>query len=72
MISPKPSKSPKPDASAASKAAPVKTAPISDSTHLHDKIRSRAHELYVIRGREPGKEQQDWLQAENETRSPRR
>lgn len=31
-----------------------------------DKIRSRAYELYVERGREPGRDIEDWLQAERE------
>jgi hypothetical protein len=54
------------------KGTPSKTVPISDSTQVQEKIRSRAHELYVGRGCEPGKEQQDWLQAEHETLNPRR
>jgi hypothetical protein len=31
-----------------------------------DKIRERAFELYEGRGREPGKDEQDWLLAERE------
>jgi len=41
-------------------------APISDAAGLENKIRERAHQLYEDRGREPGKEQQDWIQAEHE------
>jgi Protein of unknown function (DUF2934) len=31
-----------------------------------DKIRRRAYELYVERGREPGRDIEDWLQAARE------
>ena len=41
-------------------------APISEAGALENKIRERAHQLYEDRGREPGKEQQDWIQAEHE------
>jgi hypothetical protein len=41
-------------------------APISDAAGLENKIRERAYQLYEDRGREPGKEQQDWAQAEHE------
>jgi DUF2934 family protein len=40
--------------------------PIFDAAGLENKIRERAHQLYEARGREPGKEQQDWIQAEHE------
>jgi hypothetical protein len=33
---------------------------------LQEQIRIRAYELYEQRGREPGNELQDWLQAETE------
>ena len=36
-----------------------------DST-LGDKIRSRAYEIYLERGGEPGRDLEDWLQAERE------
>ena len=32
----------------------------------HDRIRLRAYELYVARGQHPGREEEDWLQAERE------
>jgi hypothetical protein len=32
----------------------------------HDKIAHRAHQLYEARGREPGHEMEDWLQAEHD------
>ena len=36
-----------------------------DSTR-GDKIRRRAYEIYLERGSEPGRELEDWLQAERE------
>ena len=44
----------------------TRVAPISDAAGLENQIRERAHQLYEGRGREPGKEQQDWIQAEHE------
>jgi hypothetical protein len=38
----------------------------SEAAGLENKIRERAHQLYEDRGREPGKDQQDWIQAEHE------
>jgi hypothetical protein len=32
----------------------------------HDKIAHRAHQLYEARGREPGHDMEDWLQAEHD------
>ena len=34
-------------------------------THL-ERIRQRAYQIYLSRGRLPGREQEDWLQAEQE------
>lgn len=34
-----------------------------------ERIRRRAHEIYVQRGQKPGLALQDWLQAEREVRS---
>jgi hypothetical protein len=39
---------------------------ISDAAGLENKIRDRAHQLYDARGCVPGKDKQDWLQAELE------
>jgi hypothetical protein len=44
----------------------ARVAPLSDAPGLENKIRERAHQLYEGRGREPGKDQQDWIQAEHE------
>jgi hypothetical protein len=41
---------------------PAKTIP------LEEQIRQRAHELYLQRGCEDGKDVEDWLQAEAEIR----
>ncbi len=35
-------------------------------TEIDNKIHQRAHELYVARGRESGRELEDWLRAEIE------
>ena len=36
------------------------------TSELQEQIRRRAHELYEQRGRNNGREQDDWLQAESE------
>jgi hypothetical protein len=42
------------------------------ASHEHD-IRTRAHDLYLARGAQPGRALEDWLQAERElTAKPRR
>lgn len=37
-----------------------------DATALREQIETRAHEIYLSRGAEPGHELDDWLQAERE------
>jgi hypothetical protein len=37
-----------------------------DDLPLEERIRRRAHELYVVRGNESGSDVEDWLQAEQE------
>lgn len=37
-----------------------------EPTSLREQIESRAHEIYLSRGAEPGHELDDWLQAERE------
>jgi hypothetical protein len=44
----------------------TRQAPVSDAAGLEDKIRERAHQLFEGRGREPGSDEQDWVQAEHE------
>ena len=38
---------------------------VADSTH-HQEIRNRAYEIYIERGEQPGRDLDDWLQAERE------
>jgi hypothetical protein len=45
--------------------ARVKEAPI-EELPLEERIRRRAHELYILRGNQSGSEYDDWLQAEEE------
>ena len=33
---------------------------------LHERIETRAHDIYLARGAKPGHEMDDWLQAERE------
>lgn len=42
--------------------------------HVEDQIRKRAYEIYETRGREDGRDVEDWLRAEQEvaTRETRR
>ena len=47
-----------------SSAGGVSTMP--DAVPSQDIIRTRAYELYEIRGREPGQDEQDWLRAEQQ------
>ncbi len=42
--------------------------PRSDTRGLEDRIRRRAHELYLKRGQQPGSALEDWLRAEDEIR----
>jgi hypothetical protein len=46
----------------------VSTVPGPELVPSHDSIRNRAYELYEQRGREDGREQQDWFKAEHEIR----
>jgi hypothetical protein len=40
-------------------------AEVADSAH-HEKIRIRAYEIYLERGEQPGRDFDDWIQAERE------
>ena len=46
----------------------VSTMPASEVSPSQDLIRDRGYELYEQRGRENGREQQDWFKAEHEIR----
>ena len=48
------------------KSIPGKVATMTDTIPSHDRIRERAYELYESRGCEPGRDEQDWLRAEQE------
>ena len=51
----------------ASKAKPGdKTIAAEPDSTREDEIRRRAFEIYLERGREPGRDLEDWLQAERE------
>ncbi len=43
-------------------------ADLTDQLPLEERVRMRAHELYVLRGNESGSEADDWQQAEDEVR----
>jgi hypothetical protein len=45
---------------------------IADAAGLENQIRERAYQLYEGRGRGPGQDQQDWVQAEHEILNCRR
>ena len=64
MISPKTQKQPQPRI-VGPKSSPGKSA-TPDTVPSRDRIRERAYELYEGRGREAGKEEQDWFRAERE------
>jgi len=44
----------------------VTTAPSAKNVPLEERIRTRAHQLYIERGNQSGSELDDWLQAEEE------
>ena len=43
-----------------------KTEPVQSQEQLQEQIRQRAYELYELRGREDGRDFDDWLKAESE------
>jgi hypothetical protein len=55
-------------ASVAKRSTKLSAAPASKATD--GDIARRAHDLYLARGREPGHDVEDWLQAEQELRPP--
>jgi hypothetical protein len=61
----------KPKTLMVSKATSTRMVPVSDAAGLENTIRERAYQLYEGRGREPGQDQQDWVQAEHEILNPR-
>jgi len=72
MVDPRANKQPKAPVVVPSKSSPGKLAMMPDAVPSDSKIRERAFELYEIRGREPGQDEQDWLRAEKELLQQRR
>jgi Protein of unknown function (DUF2934) len=66
MIAPKAQTGPKPKIVVEPKSATGAVATMPDKVPSPDGIRERAYELYEGRGREPGRDEQDWLRAEQE------
>jgi hypothetical protein len=48
------------------------TSKIPDPTMVEERVRIRAYELYVTRGRRDGHDLDDWLQAEADSSVPRK
>ncbi len=65
MADPKINRRPKPIGDI-SRSTAAKTVTIRDAAPLQDKIRERAHQFYEGRGGHPGRDQEDWLRAEQE------
>jgi hypothetical protein len=66
MNDPKTPKQPKARIVVGPKSSPGKVAMMADTVPSQDRIRVRAYELYQKRGGEPGRDEQDWLCAEQE------
>lgn len=66
MINPKPAAKLQPTAIADPKRSPGKVAMMPGAVPSQHLIQARAYELYVRRGREHGRDEQDWLFAEQE------
>jgi len=72
MIAPKAQTQPRPKIVVDPKHDSGAVATMPDKVPSPDRIRERAYELYEGRGREPGREEQDWLRAEQEILKKRR
>jgi hypothetical protein len=66
MVNPEASTQPKPKFVVGPKSSPGGVSTMPDAVASRDMIRTRAYELYEIRGREPGQDEQDWLRAEQQ------
>ena len=64
-MSSKPKRNESTEAEATSTQAKAGEVPVENSTR-DEEIRRRAYELYLERGEQPGRELDDWLQAERE------
>jgi len=65
-------KQPMPKIVAGPKSIPSKVTMMTDTIPSQDRIRERAYELYESRGCEQGRDEQDWLRAEQEILSKER
>jgi hypothetical protein len=66
MIDSKASKQPTPTTVVDPTRFPEKMTTIPGTVISEEMIRARAYDLYEIRGRQPGQDEQDWLRAEQE------
>lgn len=66
MFDPKSLKHTKANVVVPPKNAPAKLAAMPEAVLPQERIRERAYELYEIRGRQAGQDEQDWLCAEQE------
>jgi len=66
MVDPTTSTQPKPEIVVDPKSSAGGVSTMPDAVSSQDIIRARAYELYEIRGREPGQDEQDWLRAEQQ------
>ena len=66
MVDPKVSTQPTSKIVVNPKGTPKGVSTMPDAVASQDMIRTRAYELYEIRGREPGQDEQDWLRAEQQ------
>ena len=66
MIDPKATKHTQAKIAVRRKSSSGKVAMMPEPKRSQDMIRERAYELYEKRGREPGRDEQDWLRAERE------
>lgn len=59
---------PAPAAAETSEMSSVETPSVTTRSPAHDEIARRAYELFLARGRQHGRAQEDWLSAERELR----
>ncbi|MGO9577664.1 MAG: DUF2934 domain-containing protein [Terriglobales bacterium] len=72
MNDPKTHQQPKAKIVVGPKSSPGEVTIMADTVPSQDRIRVRAYELYQNRGGEPGRDEQDWLCAEQEILKPKR
>ncbi len=62
----KPTKSSSPNSNVSRSPQPAPGSDVSSRTPTYEQIAVRAYEIYLARGGEPGRDQDDWYQAERE------